>query len=294
MTALLHGATSYMRLTHSGRSIRPPSLMPVESLLMKIRPLLIPVVALAGFAVTAALAAADKPDAARVVQAALEKSFPDVSIVGVEPAPVAGLYEVFTGSQIVYADAQGKYLISGTIIDTESKRDLTAERYDIINSIEFDRLPLERAIKTVKGSGKRSLAVFSDPDCPYCKELEKQLDSLTDVTIYTFLYPLADLHPEAPRRARAIWCAENRSQVWREWMVERRLPEDLSCQTNVIDENVKLGRELRISATPTIYGPNGRRLSGSYPLARIKALLDETAPAAPKPVEAKSRSAQTK
>ncbi len=245
---------------------------------MRIRPALLSLAAvLLSGPVAPSLGAPRSTDVAVAVQATIKSRFPDINIVSVRPAPVAGLYELYTGDALLYADATGDFLIMGPVVDTRSRHNLTSERMDEINSIDFSKLPLERAIKTVKGSGQRMLAVFSDPECPYCKQLEKELVAVTDVTIYTFLFPLADLHPDAPKRSVAIWCAEDRTQAWEQWMRERRLPEDRNCDASAIDENLKLGEELRVVATPTLFTGTGRRLSGMHQSADILRALDAKA-----------------
>src|SRR5215510_3374323 len=135
------------------------------------------------------------------IRQTLETRFPDIKVVDVRQSAMPGLYEVFSGDSLAYTDATGEYLILGQLMETSSKRNLTTLRLDERMSIDVAKLPLEKAIKTVKGSGKRRLAVFSDPDCPFCQQLEKELASVTDVTIYTFLYPLAEVHPDAPKKA---------------------------------------------------------------------------------------------
>jgi thiol:disulfide interchange protein DsbC len=242
---------------------------------MRTRPAILTVAAILLSAVAAPTLGANRvTDVSAAVQGTLKARFPDINVVSVKPTPVSGLYELYTGDNLVYTDAKGDFLIMGPVVDTRSRRNLTSERMDEINAIDFGILPLDRAIKTVKGTGERTLAVFSDPECPYCKQLEKELSSVTDVTIYTFLFPLVDLHPEAPKRSVAIWCAEDRSQAWDQWMRERRLPEDRECDASAIDQNLKLGEELRVSATPTLFTATGRRLSGMHPAAEILKALD--------------------
>ena len=81
----------------------------------------------------------------------------------------------------------------------QTQQDLTQQRIDELNKVNFSELPLKDAIKEVRGKGQRKLVVFSDPDCPYCKKLERDLPRLDNVTIYTFPFPLEGLHPEIGR-----------------------------------------------------------------------------------------------
>src|SRR5262249_35693259 len=162
-------------------------------------------------------------------------------------------FELFTGDSIMYTDKAGAYIFGGPLVETHSKRNLTAERVDERNMIDFSKLPLEKAIKTVKGTGERKLAIFADPDCPFCKRLEKEIEPMTNVTIYTFLYPLLSLHPDAERKARVIWCSKDRSNAWSEWMLRATLDDSPACEDAPISEVTAIARDLEINSTPTLF-----------------------------------------
>jgi thiol:disulfide interchange protein DsbC len=185
------------------------------------------------------------------------------------------------GDQIVYADASGDYLIVGSMVDTQTKKNLTEARLNDHGKIDFKSLPLDKAIKVVKGNGSRVFAVFSDPDCPFCQQLEKSLLPVTDVTMYVFLFPIASLHPQAPAKAHAIWCAKDRSQAWNDWMHEKKLPPDTSCSGDPVDALQRLGDSLHINSTPTLFFANGRRVAGAISTKDIEAILASSSPPAP-------------
>ncbi len=170
------------------------------------------------------LAMADEASLKKAVEAA----YPKIKVDSVSKTPYAGLYEVFMAGQIIYTDEKMTFLIAeGRLVDPKSKKDLTAERMDELTKIDFSKLPLEQAIKVVKGNGSRKLVVFSDVDCPYCKRLEQnELSNISDVTIYTFLYPIAQLHPDAAAKSKAIWCASNRVKAWEDWIMRNQLPKN--------------------------------------------------------------------
>ena len=225
------------------------------------------------------IGAAEVHSAADTIRHTLEARFPGVKILDIKPAPIPHLYEVMTEGGVVYSDEAGDYLIQGSLMQTSSKRNLTAESMDAHNSIDFKALPFDHAIKIVKGSGKRRLVVFADPDCPYCQKLERELLPVTNVTIYTFLYPLDELHPQASERARAIWCAPNRGQAWTQWVLERRQPPDKgSCKQIPLEENAKLAQGFGINATPTLFTSNGHRISGVRTTDKLEALLTQATP----------------
>ena len=206
---------------------------------------------------------------------AIEAAYPKLKVHGVAKTPFNGMYEVFLGDEIFYTDEKFSFLIvDGRLLDAKSRRNLTAERLEELTRIEFNTLPLNQAIKVVKGNGSRKLAVFSDPDCPYCKQLEQQsLIGLNNVTIYTFLYPLEALHPDAANKSRAIWCSPDRVKAWQEWMLNGQLPKSgANCNTPV-EETADLGRKLGVSGTPLLIFGDGKRVSGALPAQEIERRL---------------------
>jgi thiol:disulfide interchange protein DsbC len=237
--------------------------------------------ALGLFLWTAAAVAANKPmsvpandPAPARIKAALEHAFDDVKIAQIRPAPWPGMYEVVTDTEIAYANADGTLLFSGHVIDIASKQDLTVKSWNAVNSIDFPSLPLELAIKTVKGDGSRTLAVFADPLCPFCKQLEGELAQINNVTIYTFLYPLETLHPGATEKAKQIWCSADRSVAWTQWMLKQSaVDEKTNCDTRALLTIRGLGEELKVTATPTLFFRDGHRFSGTLAKSDIEQQL---------------------
>jgi thiol:disulfide interchange protein DsbC len=219
-------------------------------------------------------------DPATRIRAALNERFPSVTIEQVNPvAQWTGLYEVVTSSEIVYTDASGNFLLGGSILDTRSKKNLTAERWSDLHRIDFNALPFDVAIKNVRGDGKRRLAVFADPECPYCKKLERELAPMTNVTIYTFLYPLESVHPGAREKAVKIWCAKDRARTWNDWMINGTAPESAACTGDPIASLLEFGGKLKINSTPTLFLPDGRRVNGAISLADLEQRLGDPSPA---------------
>jgi thiol:disulfide interchange protein DsbC len=197
------------------------------------------------------------------ISRALGERFPNVRIVEINPLPqLGGLYEVVTENEIAYTDANGRFLFVGRIMDTSTREDITAKRWNELRRIDFSSLPLELAIKSVRGDGSRRMAIFADPDCPFCQELEQNMQDITNVTIYTFLYPIESLHPQARAKAVAIWCANNRSAAWSEWMLKRTMPQPVNCKDEPTDRLLELGERLKINSTPALFFMNGNRNDG--------------------------------
>jgi thiol:disulfide interchange protein DsbC len=220
-----------------------------------------------------ALGANDSAKTAATIKSTLESRYEGLKILDVTPSPLPGLYEVFTGDGIVYSDKTGDRLLVGKLVDTKTKKDLSGEKLDARNAIDFNSLPWDRAIKIVKGDGSRRLAIFADPDCPYCKKLERELQSVNNVTAYVFLYPLTDLHPKANEHAHAIWCSADRSTAWTDWMLKQTPPTAAPCDNDPIAQNSDLGKTLRISQTPTMFLSSGKRIGGALTAAQIEQLI---------------------
>ncbi len=193
----------------------------------------------------------------------------DVPVDWVKPSPIKGLYEIRSGSNIYYVDATGEHVIAGNIFDTSTKENLTAARLEEINRVNWDSLPLNKAI--VSGNPKGTpIAIFTDPDCPYCRRLEKELQDIKTLKIYTFLYPLEGLHPNARAKAEAIWCARDRHKALLDVMLRDQKPGKANCETPVADI-IALGNRLGIHGTPSIIAHDGRRISGLVPADRLEA-----------------------
>ncbi len=214
------------------------------------------------------------------IRKAAEATFPKIKVDNVTKTPYAGLYEVFLGGKILYTDDKFSFFIDGQLLDTKTKQNITESRFEELAKLDFSTLPLDKAIKTVKGNGSKKIAVFSDPDCPYCIRLEQQeLSGITDITIYTFLYPLS-MHPDAANKARAIWCAPDRAKAWQDWVLNNKLPKDAGKCETPIEAIAALGERGYITSTPTLILTDGKRINGAYPSKVIEAAI---AAAAKKP-----------
>jgi len=193
----------------------------------------------------------------------------------VRTTPMPGLFEIrVNDSEIYYTDAQGQYLIQGHLIDLRQRRNLTEERIEQLTAIDFKDLPLKDAFTTVRGDGRRKIAVFADPNCTYCKRFERDLAKVDNVTIYTFLYPI--LSADSTEKSKHIWCAKDRSKSWQSWMLEDIAPSPAAgCDTSALQRNLALGRKHRITGTPTMILPDGTRVPGAVNAQQIEKLLTQ-------------------
>ena len=188
--------------------------------------------------------------------------------------PYNGLYEVKVGNEIIYSDVEGKFVFIGRILDTETSKDITQARLDEINKIKFADLPLDAAIKSIKGNGKRMIAVFEDPNCGYCKRFRKTLADTKDITVYTFMYPI--LSDDSRTKVKNVWCSADKAKTWDDWMVNGKTPATAaeSCNATASTEKVlELGRKLKVTGTPTLFFTDGSRVPGAIDSKTLESRL---------------------
>ena len=175
---------------------------------------------------------------------------------------IPGLYELRVGTDILYSDEQGNYIIEGQMIETKTRSNLTEQRVAKLTAIDFKSLPLKDAMVWKQGTGERKLVVFADPNCGYCKKFERDLQTVKDVTVYTFLYPI--LGGDSPEKSKQIWCAKDNIKTWRDWMIKGTpIAESPSCDTSVLQRNLALGRKHRITGTPGLVYEDGKMQPGA-------------------------------
>jgi thiol:disulfide interchange protein DsbC len=221
------------------------------------------------FATTiAGLALADEASVKRGVEARFE----GVKVESVTRTPYTGLYEIVVGDSIFYTDEKVSFFFRGDLIDARSQRNLTEERQQKLSAIRFEDLPLELAIKQVRGNGKRVVAIFSDPFCPYCRSLDRALLREDDITIYTFLFPI--LRAESPDKARTIWCAPDRAKAYYDFMLNGREPAATAGCSAPVEKWLALGHKVGVRATPTSFAVSGQRIMGARPEELIKAIAE--------------------
>ncbi len=213
-------------------------------------------------------AMADETDIRKAMEAKLGTKVESVTKSG-----YMGLYEVYADGQLLYTDEKmTTIIVGGQLIDAKTMKNVTDERMKKLTAIKFSELPLERAIKQVRGDGKRIMATFEDPNCGYCKRLAKELLKLDNVTVYTFLYPI--LSEDSVRKSKQIWCSSDRARAWNDWMIDGKASagrED--CDTSAVTKNQEFGRKLNISGTPTMFFADGERVPGAMPRPRIEQKL---------------------
>jgi thiol:disulfide interchange protein DsbC len=236
---------------------------------------------LSAFLLLACFAATAPADEAAVRRMVEDKVRGAAEIEAIRKAPWGDLFEVVVrgpdGPQIYYVDGNATVIIAGQAIDAKSGRNLTEERLQKLSAIKWESLPFDSAITMTRGSGRRKIAVFSDPNCPYCKRFEKDLAKLDDITVHIFLYPV--ISPASVAQTKSVWCSKDRAKAWNDLMLRDIQPSAKpDCETPV-EKLVALGRKLGATSTPTWFLENGQRHSGALPLNEVRRLLDEAASA---------------
>ncbi len=217
------------------------------------------------------------PLVAAAQEATIRKNLADrvpglADIDEVRKTPMNGLFEVRVGTEILYTDAEGNYLLHGNLLDTKTRKNLTEERVEKLTAIDFKDLQLKNAFTTVRGNGKRKLAVFADPNCGYCKRFEKDLAKINNVTVYTFLIPI--LGADSVTKSRQIWCSADKTKTWDDWMQrDVALKGDGSCNADALTANLDFAKKYRITGTPTLVFENGSRVPGAVNAQQIEELL---------------------
>ena len=187
-------------------------------------------------------------------------------------SPMPGIYEVrVNGFEIYYTDEQGNYLLQGNLIDVKERKNLTEERVEKLSEVAFNKLPVKDAFKIVRGNGKRQLAVFADPNCGYCKQFERDMTKVDNVTIHLFLYPV--LGPDSVVKSRNIWCAKDKAKAWNDWMQRGVTPDASECDTAALTRNREFGQKYNITGTPTLIFSDGSRAPGALPAAQVEKQL---------------------
>jgi thiol:disulfide interchange protein DsbC len=196
-----------------------------------------------------------------------------VKVDSIRKTPYSGLYEIRAAGDILYTDEKAEFIFVGNVFQAKTARNLTKERVDEINKIKFSDLPLQHALKTVKGNGKRTLAIFEDPNCGYCKRFRQTtLTEIDNVTVYTFMLNI--LSEDSIVKSRNIWCSADRNKAWDEWMVGGKAAAAAPARCKAPHEEVaELGRKLRINGTPAIFFADGSRIPGAIDAKALETKL---------------------
>lgn len=229
----------------------------------------------AAFLIGMAASSAQAGSTEDAIRKALQVKFPEANSLAIGKITAGNLYEVVAdGEFIFYTDDKVNFILHGNLFDGKSQRNLTENRMRELQKAQFDKLPFDSAIKVVKGNGKRVVAVFSDVDCPFCRRLEGELAKVTDVTIYTFLYPIDSLHPNAAQKSKAVWCSPDRAKAWDDLINKGIEPKNPGTCETPLPKVLELGNRLGVRGTPALFFADGRRVPGLAPAEQLEKFLN--------------------
>jgi len=232
----------------------------------------------------AAATCAHADDAEKNVRDAMHSLLPLVKVDHLVKSEVPGFYEVIVSGQVVYVSADGKYLLQGNLFDVAHKKDLTAARIAKLRASALAGLPNDKQMIFAPENPKHTVTVFTDVDCPFCRQFHKQIDEYNrqGIAVKYVLYPL-DIHPGADKKAVAVWCAPDRKAAYTAAM-NGQDPGTGTCKDNPVAETKAFGVSLGINATPTVLAEDGSRIEDSKAAspALLAAELDRLAGAAAK------------
>jgi thiol:disulfide interchange protein DsbC len=226
---------------------------------------------LAGLLFSVCAFAATAQDA--VIRKNLTDRLPNLPAIDeISKTAMPGLFEVrVNGTEIFYTDAEGQFLIQGSLFDTKARVNLTEERTTKLSAIDFSALPIKDAFTIVRGNGKRKIAVFEDPNCGYCKRYEREMQKVDNATFYMFLYPI--LGADSVTKSNNLWCAKDKAKAWQDYMVRDQAVAPATCDTAAIARNVEFGKKYKITGTPTMFFIDGTRVPGAIDAAQVEKLL---------------------
>ena len=205
------------------------------------------------------------------VKAELAKKYPEVKAERITKTPYGNLFEIFAGGEIIYTDEKVTFLLLGTLVDAQTRNNVSEARLQKLSAINFNDLPLDLAIKLVRGNGSRRMAIFEDPNCGYCKRFEQDLNSTDNITAYIFTYPI--LAADSADKSKAIWCSTDRLQAWQDQMMRDKTPTAKGTCDTPVDKVLALGQKLRVTGIPTTFFEDGERISGAMAKDRLEAKL---------------------
>lgn len=209
----------------------------------------------------------------KLMRETLLKSMPTLPIESVTPSPVKGLFEVTVGGDILYVSDDGKYLLQGRLIDTQTKTDLTDEKLSGVRKAALDKLGAEKMIIFKPKIHTYTATVFTDIDCGYCRKLHSELDSYLaeGIQIQYVFYPRAGKGSDSYNKAVSVWCAKDRNAALTAAKKDQKV-EAKTCE-NPVDEHMAIATSFDVKGTPMIVTEKGTIYPGYLPAKQLVEIL---------------------
>ncbi len=212
------------------------------------------------------------------LRAHLEREYPDLAIDAVQPTPLDGIYEVVSGTRVMYVSQDGRYLIRGSLIDLNTERDLTEERRsglirDAVAAVGEDRMLV---YEPADGPAEHTITVFTDTSCPYCQRLHEELLSIMErhpVRVRYLLFPRAGVDAGPADTMRDVWCAPDPQRALTAAKRGESVPARGDCAAPVT-AHYELGQRIGVRGTPyMLVGDEGPAIPGYRPKDQLLSLL---------------------
>lgn len=212
------------------------------------------------------------------IQKSLEMILPGIQPDSVLTTPIPGLYEVMFGPKIVYMTEDARFLIQGTIVDLQTRENLTEPRVmeakiQAIKSVGTDNMVI---YSPPEGTAvKHRVNVFTDIDCGYCRKLHGQMAEYNKngIEIRYLFFPRAGKGSASYKKAVQVWCSDDRRAAMDTAKSGGSLKGKDDCQ-NPVDDHLLLGSLVGVSGTPALVLDNGQLVPGYVPPDRLIQVLD--------------------
>lgn len=228
-----------------------------------------------GGALIALTITAQAEDDYGVVEERIRSLAPQAETIAISETPIDGVLMVQVMGEIVYATADGKYLIQGRLVDMETREDLTEsakaeQRQKIIADIDPSK-----QITFAPDNPRYDLMVFTDIDCGYCRKLHQQIAEYNEqgIAIHYLAFPRAGIGSKSYEKAVSVWCAQDPQQAIT-LAKQGSDPDPAQCD-NPVAEQYQLGQALGVTGTPSLVMADGRMLPGYVPPEQLRQRLDQ-------------------
>lgn len=215
-------------------------------------------------------------DGEKAVDEALHKIFPSSKPTQVLKSDLPGFYQAIVNGQVFYVSSDGKYLIHGSVFDIAAKTDIGERQLAALRKGTLERIPAAQQIVFAPPNPKYTVTVFTDVDCPYCREFHKQIAQYNKlgIAVNYVLFPLA-IHPGADKKAESVWCSSDRNVSYTDAMSGK----DVGSKTcsNPIANLTELGKSMGVDGTPAIFDADGEHVGGYMPPDKLAQRLDQLA-----------------
>jgi thiol:disulfide interchange protein DsbC len=214
-------------------------------------------------------------DVPQAIYDQLTKVVPGYDPANVSVSPVTGLYEFTADAHILYISADGRYVISGDVIDMETRTNLTKQKQGKVTLAAINKVGDDQMIIFGDDKAARTLTIFTDVDCPYCSMMHKEVPKLNEagIRIRYLLYPRAGMASPTYAKSVSVWCADDQKKALGIAKSGGKI-ESKTCD-NPVQDHMKLGEMVGVSGTPTLILDDGRILPGYVPADKLIAIINQ-------------------